>query len=113
MKRMRSVLTAMALLLVMFCLTACGSSSTDPSEAQTGQSAQASQSAGQTDGTAGETRREEKDSSDGETKEGVIDGMMNDMERGGEAIERGMDDLMDGTSAANEGSQAEIETQDR
>lgn len=113
MKKMKSAIAAFLLLALVLSLTACGSSKNDQpttgvnqtSTGAAGGTAEASSSA--PDGTAASTAPSEGTAAydDGtgetsaavETKEGVIDGLMNDVEKGADAVKRGVDDITDPT----------------
>lgn len=92
MRKIRPAVIAFLLMAMVLSLTACGSKNT--TQPTTG----VSQSSG------GATTAAPSDTKDqtGGTREGVVDGLMNDIEDGADAVKRGMNDMTDTAETTRE-----------
>lgn len=92
MRKIRPAVIAFLLMAMVLSLTACGSKNT--TQPTTG----VSQSSG---GTTTAAPSDTKDQTGG-TREGVVDGLMNDIEDGADAVKRGMNDMTDTAETTRE-----------
>lgn len=101
MKKIRPAILAMLLLIMVLSVTACGSNNSN-TNSSTGASQNSSSAA-----TSTSTAETSAMSTTGaETEGGVIDGLMNDVEKGAHDVKDGMDDITGESGMTNETTHA-------
>lgn len=99
MRKIRPAVIAFLLMAMVLSLTACGSKNTTQPTTGVSQS-----SGGATTAAPSDTRDQT-----GGTREGVVDGLMNDIEDGADAVKRGMNDMTN-TAETNRAAETTKET---
>lgn len=98
---MKKARTLMVMLLTAFTVLSavgCGSSDDSSTSSPSSQSEETSRTESPSKGTAAVEKSSEEDDEDG----GIIDGVVNDMEKGAEDVKEGMDDMTGRTTESEE-----------
>ncbi|MCD7990493.1 MAG: hypothetical protein LUK37_01360 [Clostridia bacterium] len=101
MKKIRPAIFAMLLLIMVMSVTACGSNNSN-TQSSTGASQNSSSAATSTSTSSQETTGMETSSMDTEGDGGIIDGIMNDVEKGAHDVKDGVDDITGESGTVNE-----------
>ena len=100
MKKIRPAIFAMLLLIMVMSVTACGSNNSN-TQSSTGASQNSSSAATSTSTSSQETTGMETSSMETEG-DGIIDGLMNDVEKGANYVKGGVDDITGESNTVNE-----------
>lgn len=100
MKKIRPAIFAMLLLIMVMSVTACGSNNSN-TQSSTGASQNSSSAATSTSASSQETTGMETSSMETEG-DGIIDGLMNDVDKGARDVKDGVNDITGESNTVNE-----------